>query len=63
MVFAILNLGELKFYLSGRKIMQKFYPLSLFFKNKNMFFKEVTCALWNVFQILKNKKVKIKILI
>lgn len=45
MVFAVLNLGELKFYLSSRKITENFYPLSLFFKNKNMFFKGDTCAL------------------
>lgn len=61
MVLAILNLSELKFYLSVMSITEKFFPLRLFFKNTNMFsFKGDTCTLWNILQIMKNKKVKTK---
>lgn len=42
MVFVILNLSELKFSLYGLNVIEKLFPLRLFFKNKNMFLKRDT---------------------
>ena len=45
MVFVVLNLGELKFYLSGMNITEKFFPSGFFSKIKTMFFKGDICTL------------------
>lgn len=45
MVFVVLNLGELKFYLFGMNIIEKFFFLGCFLKIKIMFFKGDICIL------------------